>query len=164
MALDALFRIPLWSRYTIEHHELHGTRSVQAVSLLWPTKASKKTQTEHTPPNETKTKANKNKQNNPGWSWACKPIQFFRMGYSLVYSEHFLCPDLKTSTTHCHKNTGNLSVSTPTSILSNFFNYSPELPTQIHFNSELRASEQIVTFPQAFMTHRSRHHTQKTSQ
>lgn len=48
---------------------------------------------------------------------------------------------------HSHKNTGNFSVSTSTSILSNFLNYSPQLPTQIHFNLELRASEQIVTAP-----------------
>lgn len=107
---------------------------------------TKAKQTKHTPPNETKTKANKTKQNNPGWSWACKPTQVFHLGYFLVYSQHFLCPDLKTSTTQSQEHRQFLSINTNIHF-KNFLNYSPQLPTQIHFNLELRASEQIVTAP-----------------
>lgn len=41
----------------------------------------------------------------------------------LVYSEHFLCQALKISMAHCHKNMGDLSVSTLSNTTIHFKQY-----------------------------------------
>ena len=95
--------VSLLSRDTAKHHHLYETSLCIQYPFYYQLRQSKK------PPHQTKKP--QNNQHRLVSSMQVYPVS--STGPCLgVYSEHFLCQALKISTTHCHENTGNPSIST----------------------------------------------------